>query len=251
LRGAHSKRLGDIAVQFGNRYGSLIVMGDVTSLLDRPVYRYAEADRLLRVNPGTVRRWVDGYTRKGVSYPPVVRDKPTGYPWLTWGEFVESRLLSEFRTQIPMVKLRPLVDRLREVFNERYPLSYARPFLVPEGRELLLAAQDATGTNRELWVVVSTGQSVIMTPASRRFTGANIYSDNVGPALSMRADPGAPDVMFDPVRRQGQPTLREVSTSTLAELVSAGEPIEAVAETYDFPVAEVEQAVAYEASRAA
>ncbi len=225
-------------------------MGEVVDLLDRPVYRYAEADRLLRVNKGTVQRWVDGYSRRGVSYPPVVRSQPTGSPWLTWGEFVESRLLSEFRTEIPMVRLRPLVERLREVFNTPYPLSYARPFLKPEGRELLLAAQQETNTDRELWVVVSSGQTAIMTATSRRFTGATVYPDDlIGPATSIRADLGTPEVLLNPLFRQGQPTMQGVATSALAELVGAGEPIDFVADTYGFSIEQIEQAVSFEASK--
>ena len=227
-----------------------MVVSNVVSLLDRPVYRWAEADRLLRVNRGTVQRWVDGYRRRGVSYPPVVREAPTGSPWVTWGEFVEARLLSEFRTEIPMVRLRPLVDRLREMFDERYPLSYAQPFLRPEGREMLLAAQTEMETERELWVVVSSGQTAIMTATSRRFTDATIYpEDQLGPALSIRADLGTPEVFLNPVARQGQPTLHGVSTSAIAELVGAGESVDHVADTYGFTVEQVEQVLSFEASR--
>ena len=223
-------------------------MADVVNLLDRPVYRYAEADRLLQVKQGTVKRWVDGYSRRGVIYPPVVRETATGSPWVTWGEFVEARLLSEFRTEVPMVRLRPLVARLQEVFNTRYPLSFARPYLMAEGRELLLAAQEATATEPSLWVVVSSGQGAIMTATSRRFTDATVFPDDrVGPALSIRADSGAPDVLLNPGLRQGQPTIQGVPTSTLAELVAAGEPIDFVADTYGFSRAQVEQAISYEA----
>lgn len=52
-------------------------------MLDRPVYNYAETDRLLRLTPGTARRWVDGYERAGRRYPPVVRQEPTGSAWVT------------------------------------------------------------------------------------------------------------------------------------------------------------------------
>ncbi len=226
-------------------------MGDVVDLLDRPVYRFPEADRLLRVKRGTVQRWVDGYARNGVEYPPVVRETQTGSPWVTWGEFVEARLLSEFRPQIPMVKMRPMVERLREMLNTRYPLSYARPFLTAEGRELLLAAQAETSTEPGLWVVVSTGQGAIMTAESLRFTTATLFADNTGQATAIRADSGTPEILLDPQRREGQPTLNGISTSVLAELVAAGEPIEFVADTYGFTEHEVEQAVSFEASRRA
>ena len=39
------------------------LMGQVVSMLARPLYRYAEVDRLLRLTPGTAKRWIDGYER--------------------------------------------------------------------------------------------------------------------------------------------------------------------------------------------
>src|SRR5262249_18486788 len=125
-------------------------MGQVVSMLARPVYNYAEADRLLRLTPGTAKRWIDGYERAGRGDEPVVRQERTGSSWVAWGEFVETRLLSEFRSSVPMIKLRPVVEWLRERVDRDYPLAYARPFLAPEGKELLVAAQVATGLDEEL-----------------------------------------------------------------------------------------------------
>jgi len=66
-------------------------------LLDRRVDGMGQVDRLLGLCAGTARRWIDGYTRAGVSYDPVVRQQPTGVDVVTWGEFIEVRLLSEYR----------------------------------------------------------------------------------------------------------------------------------------------------------
>lgn len=89
-------------------------MGDVISMLDRPVYQYAEVDRLLRLTPGTAKRWINGYQRDGRWYDPVIRELTSDSTWVTWGEFTETRLLAEFRSSIPMIKLRPAVEWLRE-----------------------------------------------------------------------------------------------------------------------------------------
>lgn len=123
-------------------------MGQIVSMLVRPVYNYAEVDRLLRLTPGTAKRWIDGYERAGRVYDPVVRQERTDSPWVTWGEFVETRLLSEFRSSVPMINLRSVVDWLRARVDRDYPLAYARPFLVPEGKELLVAAQAETGLRK-------------------------------------------------------------------------------------------------------
>ena len=53
-------------------------MGGVVDLLSRPVYGVGQVDRILGLRPGTARRWIDGYQRSGTSYPPVVREEPTG-----------------------------------------------------------------------------------------------------------------------------------------------------------------------------
>jgi uncharacterized protein (DUF433 family) len=224
-------------------------VGDVVSMLDRPVYGYAEVDRLLRLTPGTAKRWINGYQREGRWYEPVIRETPTDSAWVTWGEFTETRLLAEFRSSIPMIKLRPAVAWLRDRFETAHPLAYARPFLEPDGRELLLAAQRETGVDEELWLAVPSAQGALLTATSRRFVQSVRYPDTVGLSEYVIADPATPEVVFHPGRREGQPTVDGIRAETLAGLVAGGEPIEFVAATYELTTEQVEQAVAYEASR--
>ena len=67
------------------------------SLLDREVYLYAEVDRIVGLRSGTARRWINGYERGGKSYAPILRTQPRDSEWVTWGEFVEARILAELR----------------------------------------------------------------------------------------------------------------------------------------------------------
>jgi hypothetical protein len=69
-------------------------MGSLADLLERPVYGMGQVDYLLGLTPGTARRWIDGSKRGGRGYAPLVRVEPTGEEIVTWGEFVETRLLS-------------------------------------------------------------------------------------------------------------------------------------------------------------
>jgi len=66
------------------------------------------------------------------------------------------------------------------------------------------------------------------------------YPDIDGPAEHIIADPATPAVWLHPLRRQGQPTLNSIRTKTLTELVTAGEPMQFVADTYGLTLAEVE-----------
>ena len=115
----------------------------VVDLLSRPVYGVSEVDSALRLPQGTARRWVDGYVRGGRRYRPVVRPESTGDGLVTWGDYVETRLLSEYRESgVPIIRLRPVVDRLREELGVLYPLAYARTWLEPEGNELVWRIQE-------------------------------------------------------------------------------------------------------------
>lgn len=122
-------------------------MAVVVPLLSRPVYPYADVDRLVGLHPGTARRWINGYKRNGISYDPILRDSPQTSEWVTWGEFVETRILAEYRDQsIATQRLRGAVDALRERFQIDYPLAHLRPYLAAEAGEL---AVDLNGVEGE------------------------------------------------------------------------------------------------------
>lgn len=235
-----------------------VPVGELVSLLDRPVYTFREVDRLLGLNQGTARRWIDGYRRSGRLYQPIVREKPTADPWVTWGEFTETRLLSEYRdlNDIRIQKLRAVVEHLRQESGHRYPLAYALPFLQPHGREILRHAQEAAGLEEDLLVVIRTGQ-LVMTPRAERFVDAATYEADPGSsqqdqmiAVRFRADPRYPDVVNDPEQRSGRPTIvgRNILVTTLADMVLSGDGVDEVARWYDLTGDQVQQAVDFTAT---
>ena len=232
-------------------------VSEVASLLDRPVYTFREVDRLLGLNQGTARRWIDGYRRSGRVYQPIVREYASADPWVTWGEFTETRLLSEYRdlNDIRIQKLRVVVEHLRGETGHRYPLAYAQPFLL-HGREVVMRAQQAAGLEEDLLVVVRTGQ-LVMTPRAQRFVQAATYeSDPAGAqvdqkiAVRFRADPRYPDVAIDPEQRSGRPTIigRNILVTTLADMVLSGDDVDDIARWYDLTADQVQQAVDFTAT---
>lgn len=77
-------------------------------MLDRAIYSYADVDRLVGLHEGTSRRWLEGYSRSGKFYDPVLREEPIHVDVVTWGEMVEARLLAEFRSRdVSVQRLRP------------------------------------------------------------------------------------------------------------------------------------------------
>ena len=117
------------------------VNGAQVSVLDRPVYGLSDAASLLGLNWSRARAWLDGYERKSVRYPPVVRPCSTGETVVSWGEFVELGYLREYRRKgVPLQRLRPVIEALREEFQTPYPLATAKPYV--GDRELVMKLQE-------------------------------------------------------------------------------------------------------------
>lgn len=233
-------------------YTSWPMSSDAVDLLERPLYGMAQVDRLLGLTPGTARRWIDGYRRGRKTYPPVVRIESTREEIVTWGEFVETRLLSEYREAgVPLVKMRPAIDRLRERFHPLYPLAHARPYVA--GRELVLEAQEEVGLERKLQLVVIRNQQIVLTePAERFYRAATFASRNGsddGVVEQLRPVADIEDVVIHPLRQFGEPVVRSVRTEIIAEQVRAGEPIDTIAGFYELPRSSVEAALRYELVR--
>lgn len=220
-----------------------------TDLLDRAVYDMSQVDGLLGLKSGTARRWIDGYTRAAKSYPPVVRFEHTGDEVVTWGEFVETRLLAEFRDKgVPMVRMRPAVDELRERLQTRYPLAHAKPFV--EGKELVMTVQEDVALERSLYLVVLRNQQLMLSESASHFYESVDFSVEDGQATRVRPLLRNDHVVIDPLRQFGQPVVRSVPTEVIAEQMRAGDRLEAIAEIYELSMEQVEAAIQYELARA-
>lgn len=218
----------------------------VTTLLDRPVYGMAQVDHVLRLKGGTAQRWIDGYIRGGKHYPPVVRLETTESDTVTWGEFVEARLLAEYRSAgSSLQRMRPAIDELRKIFHPVYPLAHARPFLNVAGRELVMEVQQAVGLDNALRiVVVRNGQVVLAEPAQQFVRAADFGTGDLVERIKPVAD--IEDVIIDPLRQFGEPVVRSVRTEVIAEQLRAGETVDGIAELFSLPRGLVEAAIRYE-----
>lgn len=225
-------------------------MGELLELLDRPTYSIPQVDRVLALNPGTARRWIEGYKRGGKFYEPVIRPQRTGDEVVTWGEFVETRLLAEYRDKgIPLLRMRPAIEKLREAFDTRYPLAHARPYAA--GKELVLAVQDEVQLAKALLlVVIRNGQYVLTEPASHFVDSVEFAPTDDAVVARVYPLSGDRRVVVDPLRQFGEPVVRSVPTEIIAEQVRAGDRLEMIAELYELPLDDVEAAIRYELTRA-
>jgi uncharacterized protein (DUF433 family) len=223
-------------------------MSAIIDLLERPLYSMPQVDRLLALPSGTAKRWIDGYQRRGRLYDPVIRLEHTGDEIVTWGEFVEARFLAEYRTKgVPLVRMRPAILELRKVFGQ-YPLAHAHPLI--EGKELVLRVQESVRLEKALVVVVvRSGQLTLSDPANH-FVRSVEYGTTDDPIVQ-RIHPlrGNDAVVVDPLRQFGEPVVRSVPTTVIAELFDAGDSVESIAELYELERDDVEAALRYERER--
>ncbi len=216
----------------------------------------AQIDRVLGLQSGTAKRWIDGYQRQGRHYEPVVRHESTGNDVATWGEFVETRLLSEYRDAgVPLIRLRPAVEMLRRELGTPYPLASARIWLDVSGRELVRRVQDVVSLDKPLQlVIVRTGQQVLdWSPQARDFSESSDWVNSGFGEQICRLRPRASieEVVIDPLVSFGEPTVqgRGVRTEIIGELFRAGEPVDAIADMYEMTRLQVDAALRYELVR--
>ena len=214
-----------------------------TSLLDRPLYRMGEMDDLLGTPRGTARGWIDG-ARRGCRRPPLIRAERTGSDRVTWGEFVEARLIAEYRGRgSELFGLRPAIAALRETFRSSYPLAISDPFRDAEGRRAVLRVQRDIDLDPGLRLVVPNGRSVVLSPEAARFAEAARFGADG--AVERVVLEGA--VVADPEYSSGRPTIegRRLRADVIAEAVAAGERRSEVARMWDVAPAAVDDAVRF------
>ena len=214
------------------------------SILDREMYSEAEAARLLRVPQQTLNYWLEGKTWRNHTYLPVIREQPTGRRTVTWAEFVEAGLLSQYRgRKVDLDEVRRFIAMLREKTGEPYPLAHERPWAL-NGR-LLLEVQKASNLSPGYWLYAPTdGQLVMPLYAAQKFLDRVAFEQDE--AVLWRPAGRESPVVIDPDTRFGRPSVKGISTSVLKEYSDDGYDYDEIADEFSLSVRDVELAVAYE-----
>jgi uncharacterized protein (DUF433 family) len=219
-------------------------MAAKVSVLDREMYSEAEAARLLRVPQQTLNYWLEGKTYRGHTYQPVIRPEPSGRRTLTWAEFVEAGLLSQYRGRnVTLDEVRQFIAVLRDKTGEPYPLAHERPWAM-NGR-LLLEAQRASQLPPEYWLYAPTDGQLVLTmyPAIGFLDRVKFEQEE---AILWRPKGAASPVVIDPDSRFGRPSVSGISTYVLKEYADDGYDYDEIAEEFSLDVRDVELAIAYE-----
>ena len=225
-----------------------------------PLYRKAEAARIIRVPPSTLREWAAGVagplrslkihqsyvlSRVGgrLDIPPalittVEPTTPRG-PSVPFVGLAEAFVLAAFRSAgVPMQRIRPAVSWLQENIGLTQALASER--LKTDGAEVLWDYGQSTNDMElaEGLVVIRNGQQVfrpVVNDYLRRVTYDN------GWARVINVGGGTIDVTVDPWVNGGEPTLtrRGVAVRDILSRIRAGESSKTVAADYGLRSAEV------------
>ena len=219
-----------------------------SSLLEKPTYSLGEAARLLRIPTAKLRRWLDGYERRGVTYQPIIRPASTGSDVVTWGEFIEAGFLREYRELSALHKIRQLVDDLRKRHRGvLHPLAEERPYVDMHSRDLFLKVQDAGGPRLLQRAPRSheSGMQMIWADPVRQFLDKVAFND-VGAAYRYYPLKRPGLVTIDPEVSFGIPHVHGIRTERLVESHDAGESVVEIAEAWRISLDAVEQALRWE-----
>lgn len=218
------------------------------SVLEREMYSEAEAARLLRVPQSTLHYWLEGGTRRGKEYRPVLRESAKGARVVTWAEFIEAGLLCQYRRMhnVPMAELRTFIDLLRDELGIPYPLADQTPY-IGQGRQLVVKAQDKAGLAPEFFLVAKARQQLVLMPTSQSFVDRVTWVDEVATSWRPHDEADSP-VRVEPLSRFGRPNVSGISTEVLWEHDEAGESVAEISDAFDVSEKEVRWALAFENS---
>jgi uncharacterized protein (DUF433 family) len=219
----------------------------MTDLLERQLYTVGEAARLLRLPRNKLRRWLEGFTAAGRSYPPVIRPEPTGSDVVTWAEFVEAGFLREYRAKnVSLQHLRPVIDQMRQEFKIPYPLAHIKPLVDKSSKQLVLGMQEAVGLEDELVLLRRLPSGQLQWAAAVRAFIDKVEYDTEGIVERMRPLGKASPVVIDPEVTFGIPQVKGIRTEVIAESYAEDGSWDRIARDWGLSVQDVQAALQWE-----
>lgn len=228
-------------------------MSPHTELVGVGLYTISEAAKLLRSNPRTIRRWVEGYSyrRNGEKShsaplwrPDFALDEGVE---LSFRDLIELRFINAFtELGLSIRTIRSCLEAARECIDTDRPFSSGK--FRTDGRRIFLQGNDHL--NDPVLLDLKRRQYVFSGVIERTFKDLDLEEDIV---TRWRPYRGKDSIVVDPARSFGQPISSEfgVPTIVLAEAVQAEGSVARVAALYEVDRRVVTDAVRYHEELAA
>lgn len=224
-----------------------------------PLYRKAEAARLLGVPSSTFGSWARGYLRRRPDRAPSFHDAVLSGvgddlgPTVPFIALAEGMVLAAIRRAgVPMQRIRPAILALQEELGLEHALASAR--LYTDGADLLydVAQRDGSLAETKELVVLRSGQRVFTEVVESYLTRITYGHDGYAALLHPPAYAHR-EVVVDPTRSFGQPIFVSggARVDDVLDRFYAEESLAAVAADFGVPLADMEDAVRVASARAA
>lgn len=215
------------------------------------VYTVPDVARILKIPMSKTRRWIGGYWGLGSEghrrrYTGAIesgswgigRDRAVNFLALIEIYTFAALRNEDYSAQHVMKAHQELCER----FDTMFPFAYHR--LLIDGSQIFVALEEST---EGLLTLRDGGQTVfkkVIEPFCKKidFCNETSLAEKYWPLGKKRT------VVVDPHRGFGRPTISEtnITTESIAHMVSAGEPRQFVSEMYDIPEAAVRDAIEFE-----
>lgn len=224
-------------------------MGDARGWLGIGLYTAAEAARLLKLAPATVRRWIGGYhyNHRGVpryADPLWAAQLPklSGQVGLGFLDLMQLRVVSAFVAEgVSVQAMRRALQRAEEFLDQEHPFTTAR--FKTDGRRVFLEVADETGEQKLVDLIrYQYGFHQVIAPS---FKNVDFEADAMVRWWPMGR---RHSIVLDPQRSFGAPINARsgVSTATIADVARTEGSASAVTLWFPVSVREVNDAVEFE-----
>lgn len=230
-----------------------------TTEVDRfttPLYNLREGAHYLGVPETTFATWAKGYVRRpkgrrevrGAAIVTTVPGQPRGSAVIPFVGLAEGLVLAAIKESgVPLQRIRPALDRLRDEFDLQHVL--ASKSLYTDGAEVIYDFAERTGDTPEArsarqLVTLRNNQRVFNDVVDEYLHRIDFADDNYAQAIRLPRYDDA-EVVADPRRGFGQPTFLRggARVEDALNLFRAGEPLATVSREFGVPGEQLEDAL--------
>lgn len=204
-----------------------------------PIYSQSEAARIVQAPPSSFTRWAQGYEfnqrgggKRGSTPALLTGVRPGRGATVPFTALAEGFIIESFRRAgLPMARIRPAVEVLREEIGLEYALLSER--LMTDGAEILYK-------NGEGDLVVARNHQGVFNEVVSEFLKSISYRDGFVSVIRLPAFESI-DVVVDPHRNSGQPTVDRIGVGVedVLSRVRAGEPLAEVGDDFGLSTREL------------
>jgi len=224
-----------------------------TDLRLLPAYPLGDASRYLQMPTSTLRSWVRGRsypTARGKRFfqPLLDASESEGHLTLSFINLVEAHVLDAIRRThgIALPKVRKAIQFVKHVLGSDHPL--AEKSFETDGVDLFVREYgQLINVSRDGQLAMKSILEAYLDRIERDASGFAVrfypFTRDRAASAAVRKEPRS--IVIDPRISYGRPTLAGtgIPTSVLAERYKAGDSIKALADDYEVPTDEIEEAI--------